>query len=83
MNYVYGVEFVEVDPVFALSTAYFHGYNDPTAFHVPILWNRRAVYLMSGQPRFNASGTGGIYSPSPSRAYGTRIRSLRSFWGRP
>ena len=32
---------------------------------------------------FNASGMGGRCSPSPSLAYGTRIRSLKGFWHRP
>ena len=42
-----------------------------------------ARVLMSGQARFNASGTGGRCSPSPSQPYGTRARSLRGFWDRP
>jgi hypothetical protein len=36
----------------------------------------------SGQARFNASGTGGRCSPSPSRPYGTSVRSLRAGIGR-
>ena len=38
-----------------------------------------AGYLMSGPTRVNASRTGGRCSPSPSRPYGTRARSLRGF----
>ena len=37
----------------------------------------------SRQVRFNASGTGGRCSPSPSRPYGRRVRSLRGLWDRP
>jgi hypothetical protein len=36
-------------------------------------------FLVSGQARFNASGTGGRCSPSPTRPYGARARSLRAF----
>ena len=42
-----------------------------------------ARYLMSGKARFNASGTGGRCSPSPSQPYGTRFRSLRGLWDLP
>ena len=48
-------------------------------------YNGRAVkagYFVSGHARFNASGTGGRCSPSPSRPHGTRARNLRG-WDRP
>jgi len=47
-------------------------------YAIGCIFRRRPV-----STRFNASGTGGRCSPSPSRAYGTRIRSLRGFWHRP
>ena len=46
---------------------------------LPVVRRRR---FMARQARFNASGTGGRCSPSPSLAYGTRIRSLKGFWDR-
>jgi hypothetical protein len=31
---------------------YFHGYNDPTAFHLPILWDNREHPLFKGVEKF-------------------------------
>jgi endonuclease/exonuclease/phosphatase family metal-dependent hydrolase len=56
---------------------YFHGYNDPTAFHLPILWDNRESALFKGVERFRfADGRAFDFRGEPERTLNGRSRTL-------
>jgi hypothetical protein len=56
---------------------YFHGYNDPTAFHVPILWNNRERALFKTVEKFRfADGRAFDFRGDPQRTLEGRGRTL-------
>ncbi len=56
---------------------YFHGYNDPTAFHLPIVWNNREQPLFRSVERFRfADGRGFDFRGEPARTLNGRGGTL-------
>ena len=56
---------------------YFHGYNDPTAFHLPILWNNRERQLFKTVEGFRfADARAFDFRGEPERTAGGRSRTL-------
>jgi endonuclease/exonuclease/phosphatase family metal-dependent hydrolase len=56
---------------------YFHGYNDPTAFHVPILWDNRERPLFKTVEKFRfADGRTFDFRGDPARALRQKSRTL-------
>ncbi len=52
---------------------YFNGYNDPTAFHVPILWNNKEKPLFGAVQRFRfGDGQGFDFDGNPERTLNLR-----------
>jgi endonuclease/exonuclease/phosphatase family metal-dependent hydrolase len=52
---------------------YFHGYNDPTAFHVPVLWNNKEKPLFGAVERFRfADGQTFDFRGDPERTLNLR-----------
>jgi len=56
---------------------YLHGYNDPTAFHMPILWNNRERALFKGVEKFRFSDNRAFdFRGEPERTLKGRSRTL-------
>lgn len=56
---------------------YFHGYNDPTAFHLPILWDNREQPLFKTIEKFRFSdGHAFDFRGEPDRTLPSRRRTL-------
>jgi endonuclease/exonuclease/phosphatase family metal-dependent hydrolase len=56
---------------------YFHGYNDPTAFHLPILWDNREHPLFKTMEKFRfADGRAFDFRGDPERTVNRRSRTL-------
>jgi endonuclease/exonuclease/phosphatase family metal-dependent hydrolase len=56
---------------------YFHGYNDPTAFHLPILWENRERPLFKKIEKFRfADGKAFDFRGEPDRTLPPRSRTL-------
>jgi endonuclease/exonuclease/phosphatase family metal-dependent hydrolase len=56
---------------------YFHGYNDPTAFHLPILWDNREQPLFKTVQKFRfADGHAFDFRGSPNRTMPPKSRTL-------
>jgi endonuclease/exonuclease/phosphatase family metal-dependent hydrolase len=56
---------------------YFHGYNDPTAFHLPILWDNREQPLFKKMERFRFDdGDSFDFRGDPSRTLTPKKRTL-------
>ncbi len=56
---------------------YFHGYNDPTAFHLPILWDNREQPLFKTMEKFRfADGHAFDFRGLPDRTLPPRRRTL-------
>ena len=56
---------------------YFHGYNDPTAFHLPILWDNREQPLFKATEKFRfADGHAFDFRGEPDRTLPPRGRTL-------
>jgi endonuclease/exonuclease/phosphatase family metal-dependent hydrolase len=56
---------------------YFHGYNDPTAFHLPILWENREQPLFRTMEKFRfADGLAFDFRGEPERTLPQRSRTL-------
>ena len=56
---------------------YFHGYNDPTALHLPILWDNRERPLFKTVENFRFSDDRAFdFRGLPNRAVGQRARTL-------
>jgi endonuclease/exonuclease/phosphatase family metal-dependent hydrolase len=56
---------------------YFHGHNDPTAFHLPILWDNREQPLFKTMERFRfADGQAFDFRGRPARTFPARGRTL-------
>lgn len=56
---------------------YFHGYNDPTAFHLPILWDNREQPLFKTMEKFRfADGHALDFRGQPDRTLPPRRRTL-------
>ncbi|MGA6983656.1 MAG: endonuclease/exonuclease/phosphatase family protein [Candidatus Sulfotelmatobacter sp.] len=56
---------------------YFHGYNDPTAFHLPILWDNREQPLFKTIEKFRfADGRAFDFRGQPERPLPSRRRTL-------
>ena len=60
-----------------LPVRYFHGYNDPTAFHLPILWDNREQPLFKTMAKFRFSdGHAFDFRGEPDRTLPSRRRTL-------
>jgi endonuclease/exonuclease/phosphatase family metal-dependent hydrolase len=60
-----------------LPVRYFHGYNDPTAFHLPILWDNREQPLFRTMEKFRFSdGHAFDFRGEPDRTLPSRRRTL-------
>jgi len=60
-----------------LPVRYFHGYNDPTAFHLPILWDNREQPLFKTIEKFRFSdGHSFDFRGEPDRTLPSRRRTL-------
>jgi endonuclease/exonuclease/phosphatase family metal-dependent hydrolase len=60
-----------------LPVRYFHGFNDPTAFHVPILWDNREQPLFKTMAKFRFSdGHAFDFRGEPDRTLPSRRRTL-------
>jgi endonuclease/exonuclease/phosphatase family metal-dependent hydrolase len=56
---------------------YFHGYNDPTAFHLPILWDNRESGLFKAVEKFRFADDGAFdFRGEPERTRNGRSRRL-------
>jgi endonuclease/exonuclease/phosphatase family metal-dependent hydrolase len=56
---------------------YFHGYNDPTAFHLPILWDNREQPLFKTVQKFRfADGHAFDFRGEPNRTMPPKSRTL-------
>jgi endonuclease/exonuclease/phosphatase family metal-dependent hydrolase len=56
---------------------YFHGYNDPTACHLPILWENRERPLFANVKKFRFADDGAFdFRGEPERTLNGRSRSL-------
>ena len=56
---------------------YFHGYNDPTAFHLPILWDNREQPLFKTMENFRfADGRAFDFRGEPDRTMPPKSRTL-------
>jgi len=56
---------------------YFHGYNDPTALHMPILWDNRECALFKTVEKFRfADGRAFDFRGDPERTLNGRSRTL-------
>ena len=56
---------------------YFHGYNDPTAFHLPVLWDNREQPLFKTVEKFRfADGYAFDFRGEPDRTLPSKRRSL-------
>lgn len=56
---------------------YFHGYNDPTAFHLPIVWPNREQPLFRTMEKFRFADGGSFdFRGDPSRTLNGRGRTL-------
>jgi endonuclease/exonuclease/phosphatase family metal-dependent hydrolase len=56
---------------------YFHGYNDPTAFHLPILWDNREQPLFKSVQKFRfADGHAFDFRGEPNRTMPPKSRTL-------
>src|ERR1700733_9552978 len=56
---------------------YFHGYNDPTAFHLPVLWDNREQPLFKTVEKFRfADGYAFDFRGQPDRTLPSKRRSL-------
>jgi endonuclease/exonuclease/phosphatase family metal-dependent hydrolase len=56
---------------------YFHGYNDPTAFHIPILWNNREQHLFRSVGKFRFADEGAFdFQGDPERTLNRKGRTL-------
>jgi endonuclease/exonuclease/phosphatase family metal-dependent hydrolase len=60
-----------------LPVRYFHGFNDPTAFHLPILWDNREQPLFRTMAKFRFSdGHAFDFRGEPDRTLPSRRRTL-------
>jgi endonuclease/exonuclease/phosphatase family metal-dependent hydrolase len=60
-----------------LPVRYFHGFNDPTAFHLPILWDNREQPLFKTMAKFRFSdGHAFDFRGEPDRTLPSRRRTL-------
>jgi len=60
-----------------LPVRYFHGYNDPTAFHLPILWDNREQPQFKTMEKFRFSdGHAFDFRGEPDRTLPSRRRTL-------
>jgi endonuclease/exonuclease/phosphatase family metal-dependent hydrolase len=56
---------------------YFHGYNDPTAFHIPILWNNREQPMFKTVEKFRFADQRSIdFRGDPKRTLKQKSRTL-------
>jgi hypothetical protein len=56
---------------------YFHGYNDPTAFNLPILWDNRESGLFKTVEKFRFADDGAFdFRGEPERTLGGKSRTL-------
>jgi endonuclease/exonuclease/phosphatase family metal-dependent hydrolase len=56
---------------------YFHGYNDPTAFHLPVLWANRERPLFNSMEKFRFADRGAFdFRGEPDRTLNRRSRTL-------
>jgi endonuclease/exonuclease/phosphatase family metal-dependent hydrolase len=56
---------------------YFHGYNDPTAFHLPVLWDNRERQLFKSLEKFRFADKDAFdFRGDPDRALNRRSRTL-------
>ncbi len=56
---------------------YFHGYHDPTAFHVPIIWDNRESPLFKTVKKFHFADEGAFdFRGDPKRTLQRRSRTL-------